>query len=503
MLACEIDDWNNSEKLLDLVRVHKFPAEPITSLYRLSKVHAFFERQKECEEGEIFIPQWYHATTGARVIPILESGEIEVRKLSWHRGAFVSTQREEAYGKYCFALNRQIVQLDLEPHAVCDDGFQRWRGLQKAISLRNMHFGLLSYPKYAKAEEKPKLKKTLLDSGYTFVRLHSHCQLDFMQKVVADILGCPDLPDGWLGGREKLYSLHQLHIRTQAKDLANKHKGLFTEKASQVVVSKVIQQLALPLYKEPMPANSSYRIKTSGIRFFDGRNVRHAEHVKKLAKKEVTARSIHGTMHAARVALWSQLLRILYNRIELYVEDAPVELALTAALHDAAREGEGIDHWDEESAELVAIQLEEAGLSAPFIFRYKQAVSEKDPIDGVFSTNVQAIIHDADCLDIMRLYGYAGFQAERLYFYDKDPESKGYFDELIREVAAFIAYTEMDELKRHMEHESQDFYGDLVRLLFTLNEQNPTKFVHSTALLRPIMAEILSSKENKLVAFFA
>ncbi len=256
--------------------------------------------------------------------------------------------------------------------------------------------------------------------------------------------------------------------------------------------------MALPFYKEVMPPNPSYKSRNKGPRVSLNRNLDRTYTQEKVAKKETTARDIHGTMHATRVALWSQLLQFVYAHVGVSVDANPQVLALTAALHDAARENEGTDYWDDESAELVAIQLRECGYPDVIIREHRQAVSEKDPANSIFSTTVQAIVHDADCLDIMRLYGLQGFRANNLYIYKTKPEEQAYLDKVIAEVAEFIKLTDSQNVKTYMEHESHDLYGDLVRLLFLLNERNPLRFKELTKLLRPAMQGILQTKENSV-----
>ncbi len=244
-----------------------------------------------------------------------------------------------------------------------------------------------------------------------------------------------------------------------------------------------------------MPPNPSYKKKDEDIRISLGRNTERHLTLEKLAEKQTTARDIHGTMHATRVVLWSQLLRLIYQTNNSSVSANPVYLALTAALHDAARENEGTDYWDDESSELVFIQLRALGVPESEISIYKQAVSEKDPANFSFTTDIQALVHDSDCLDIMRIYGLEGFRSENLNIYRKEPEQKECLDEIISEVAEFIKLTETASVKTYMEHNSSDFFGDLVRLLFLLNERDK-KFINITALLLPEMKSFLKTKEN-------
>ncbi len=194
LLPTKVKNWDDVRLLQGLLMMrfaNSVSSEGLVSkLYRLSKVCAFFERQKDFSEEAVFIPAWYHATKKESVVQILDDGEIEVRQ-GVYRGCFVSTQREDNYGKYAFAMSQRVVSYDPEPHDTKNSAFSRWRGLQRPISLAVTHFGLLSYPKETKAEEKALLYAKLFSTGRHVVQLHSEVQLDFMQKVVTSILGCP------------------------------------------------------------------------------------------------------------------------------------------------------------------------------------------------------------------------------------------------------------------------------------------------------------------------
>lgn len=340
---------------------------------------------------------------------------------------------------------------------------------------------------FALFNEKSKARNTILENWRYF-------GLDFRlaQKQMASILD-DDLRD------EMFYSSHQIAIQKKARELAVQNRALFEHFSGQEAISKAVQLLALPLYKEVMPPNPSYKTKDSTTRTSLKQKLDHNARLEKVKKKELPARDIHDCMHATRAALWSQLLRLLYIKLSVQIQGNPVHLALTAALHDAAREDDGDEFWEDESAELVSIQLRAIGVDDQALLEhYRRAVSEKDyPI----CNTTQAIIHDADCLDIMRVIPLVAFQRDRLYIYRERPKDREYLDAIIKEIAEVITLTDTPEVKTFMEHRSTDLFGDLVRFLFLIHEKQPEKFKNITELLHPEMQGILKTKANDATAW--
>jgi len=161
------------------------------------------------------------------------------------------------------------------------------------------------------------------------------------------------------------------------------------------------------------------------------------------------------------------------------------------AYHDIAREGEGTDYWDEESSEALETLLSTLGIEERE--EYVRAIKEKDPKNGNFSSDVQRILHDADSLDIMRVIGRFSFSKNHLCFYAFDPQQRSFCDQLINEIADFISITEKPKIRNELEHFSNDFYGDLVRLLFSeKNNKGTTRFPLITQLLQNDMQKILT-----------
>jgi len=217
----------------------------------------------------------------------------------------------------------------------------------------------------------------------------------------------------------------------------------------------------------------------------------YGKHYDMVNKKMAPARGHHGAMHCVRVALWTQVLSKVYQKLGREKIDNPILLATAGAFHDVAREDEGIDYWDNESSEALEKLLKHDEVDDVTTSRYVQTIREKDPKDGQFSTDMQRIVHDADCLDIIRVVGKWNFSKKFLCFVDFDDKQKTFCDQLVNEIADFISITEDIKVRNHLEHNSNDFYGDLVRLLFELKIEGKSRFPLITGLVRDDMREVL------------
>lgn len=160
--------------------------------------------------------------------------------------------------------------------------------------------------------------------------------------------------------------------------------------------------------------------------------------------KSGIARHAHGIQHVARAAFYVPILANLYRKhgdqSALQLNDEDIKLMQIAALlHDAAREGEGDDLWDHESGILLYVYLTRTlGVNKDKAKMIAEAMANKDPstAKGYFEIvengdkiiwkynksklatekNIyQKIIHDADCLDIIRARPH--FDANYMDFY--------------------------------------------------------------------------------------
>jgi len=200
-------------------------------------------------------------------------------------------------------------------------------------------------------------------------------------------------------------------------------------------------------------------------------------------------RYIHGIQHVGRVAYYVPVFANLFRKhgdneaLNLTQEDIHL-LQIAALFHDAARENEGEDLWDHESAimlyyyltKILRVNKTKAKLIA-------ESMANKDKLEkGYFALNeddkggvtfewgshppqkniYQKIIHDADCLDIHRARPH--FEAPYLDFYQDiaSHNELAFYEEdcLINEARALIevegdAYNRTQyEIKKKYNNES-------------------------------------------------
>ncbi|MCW7552521.1 SidE phosphodiesterase domain-containing protein [Endozoicomonas gorgoniicola] len=136
------------------------------------------------------------------------------------------------------------------------------------------------------------------------------------------------------------------------------------------------------------------------------------------------ARPVHGAMHGARAALWIPILlniRQSMNDPEAKaVSPEQVHWLMTASLfHDSGREGEGEDtpEWERTSAEQCEDHLLAMGCPHSMVAACKSSIINKDRSDRSAKTLVEKLIHDADCLEIMRTSSGNRFDLAELDLY--------------------------------------------------------------------------------------
>jgi ankyrin repeat protein len=129
-------------------------------------------------------------------------------------------------------------------------------------------------------------------------------------------------------------------------------------------------------------------------------------------------RLTHGAMHACRVAAWVKVFVQIYRYYEdfdaLCLNDEDILLIQIAALfHDSARQSDGVDVWDSQSAELCYRYLIEHGIDEERACFFSNAACHKD-VAGI-KTIAHRLIHDADAADIVRVI--KEFRIEELDLY--------------------------------------------------------------------------------------
>lgn len=224
----------------------------------------------------------------------------------------------------------------------------------------------------------------------------------------------------------------------------------------------------LPAYTAPLQENPFYlkegKRHTIDNPFLGGEFQTYAEYLKATEEGTFLARHFHGRMHSTRVTILAQLLIHIdpdYSKLD------PFLLPITAAAHDALRQDEGEDFWDEESADFLYSYLVFRQVPSEKAQVYRHAIAQKDPTDRVFLTKEQKIVQTADCLEIIRcLPCLDRFQKKRLAIPLEDT--------IIQEWAYFIKKTEDKDLKIKLENSSLSYYADVMRLLKHFSPKMPT-----------------------------
>lgn len=159
----------------------------------------------------------------------------------------------------------------------------------------------------------------------------------------------------------------------------------------------------------------------------------------------------HGVMHSMRVTLFAHIIASLHHDAGNNIQSSPKNLLIAAAMHDSAREDDGIDYWDSESGEKCRQLLMEVNknFDEEEANRLQHAITEKD--DSEPTSLEQKIIHDADCVEIFRcLPRDSDFQADRLWITkDLDEEITV---QLVEEAKRFIKLTEKPAIKELVEN---------------------------------------------------
>lgn len=230
------------------------------------------------------------------------------------------------------------------------------------------------------------------------------------------------------------------------------------------------------------------------------------------------ARLYHGIQHVSRAALYAKVFANLYRKhgdkeAENLSEEDLKLIQIAILFHDSAREDEEEDHWDHESAIFLYYYLTRIlGVDAQKAKFIAEATANKDPspekgyfelienkkgeITWQFTKNeegqfpikniYQKIIHDCDCLDIIRARNQ--FDGTFLDFY-KEIASKPGNRVALEEMSQFITearsliYIQGDarikinpKVKRQYEHEEAyssiqaDVHPDNHPIIFALNE---------------------------------
>lgn len=179
-----------------------------------------------------------------------------------------------------------------------------------------------------------------------------------------------------------------------------------------------------------------------------------------------TQRFYHDVVHAMRTTFFSKIIAARYIESGYKFSHGKAgDLQIAMGLHDCARENDGEDLWDKESGLKCHEVLITLGRTKEEASLFEKSIAEKDD-KNPFCLE-QKVIHDADCLDIIRCLRRPGdFKPEELWMLkDLDVEQTYAF---IDEARAFITLTEKKEIKEFI-NQSQDPYRCLIQILYFAN----------------------------------
>lgn len=191
-------------------------------------------------------------------------------------------------------------------------------------------------------------------------------------------------------------------------------------------------------------------------------------------EREFDFMGFHGRRHITRSVIFAELLA--RNYIASGVSDLDIGgLRWTVAFHDAARQGNGADEWEAESAEACKAFLIQQGNTSAYATSVAQAIIEKNMQADNLLTQ---ILHDADVLEAMRFLvnnkrGLKLFRRNELTLFSKQDlhfnqvmHQQSQRDDLIQEVWRFIFETEWLNTQPATEQFLQYYVS-----VFTQNEQ--------------------------------
>jgi hypothetical protein len=235
-------------------------------------------------------------------------------------------------------------------------------------------------------------------------------------------------------------------------------------KRKDLDLSGVFQEIFSAFYLQPFQRDPNLKLKEKEFEILD----------------PSICRVTHGAMHAARVAAYVKVLHLF--RSKLIAQDQPIlEPLLTSGtldttqmihltqlvgcLHDAARRAEVADRWDKESSSLCESWLKRLFEELDPAWRrcFSSMIEFKDDSASYTSflrseswsdeqitawNYLKELVHDADCLDIMRVKKNFDVQYLDVYRYAQDPSISSSLFELVNQIRELI-------------HKQADLYKDV------------------------------------------
>ncbi len=185
----------------------------------------------------------------------------------------------------------------------------------------------------------------------------------------------------------------------------------------------------------------------------------------------------HGQMHASRAAILVRALANMYNQYAATsLSEREILLAqFLAIFHDSARQAEGIDLWDNESAENAYPFLINLGVDADIAQECVQILKDKDS-QKENKHILSKLIQSADCLEIMRVFNYEGFDERYLDIFNDLKANDQFVSELSQfreEYYKFIKRTDSGLLRLYLECHSKNYFKDTLSLIDVKEGNHP------------------------------
>ncbi len=236
---------------------------------------------------------------------------------------------------------------------------------------------------------------------------------------------------------------------------------------AQAEITAILEGYILPNYTKPFPEKPSY-VDGLGIRrelaspYFGAGITSYAQYIAQVNLQAILPRNTHGLMHAVRVAIAAQMINNLLGFAPL----ESWEIAACAA-HDEGREDEALDHWDRKSGDHFSSTMFIATQGSPKAVIYGDAIANKDTTNLFLKTRLVEILHDADVLEMYRIFlsQPERFDKTYLYFFTNERIDIGVREGINSEWREFVRLTEDPELKFRLEFQGRSYYLEVMQLL--------------------------------------
>ena len=212
--------------------------------------------------------------------------------------------------------------------------------------------------------------------------------------------------------------------------------------------------------------------------------------------------SVHGTLHASRVAFYIPLIEKLYRGLDSSIpalSEEDLKLTQIAGLfHDMAREDDGVDRWDLDSAKLCFQYLLSIGVDFERAVTYAEVIANKDEHkEGRYFLNRDSVATTSK-LNLVRLSSNALFSQRVVPEVTRSlPEEYLNLSDLLDILRCQSAFM--------MNHESNGFYkrfqGSIPVQYFAFLRDEIFRFIHSQGDVEYFKKRIPSPHERQADCF--